>query len=129
MNTKKNVVDVSPFLLFKSSADTETHRKRARDGDDDECYKDYGDDAESTSQRTIGSTGFDSVKMDEEEEIVAGEKEDHDDEDGVVNSYRRWPEGRERENLTVDSCSTRNDEKLMKEIEKNRMFWEACLAS
>lgn len=128
MNTMNNVVDVSPFLLFEASADSETHQEHSRDEDDDKCYDDYGDDDESSrSQSTSRLTSFDSIMIDEEEEEKdAGEKEDHDDGDGVVNSYL---ERRERENLTVDSSSTGNDEKLTREIEKNRMFWEACLAS
>ncbi|CAA7030477.1 unnamed protein product [Microthlaspi erraticum] len=126
MNTKNNVVeDVSPFFVFESSADSETHEERRQHGNanDDKGYGDYGNDAESTSQRTIGATGYDSVEMDEEEEVVVGEKEEHDDVE--VNSYRR----KESENLTVDRSSTGNDEKLIREMEKSRMFWEACLSS
>ncbi|KAG2260895.1 hypothetical protein Bca52824_080189 [Brassica carinata] len=131
MNTKNNVlVDVSPFLLFEVSADSETHEEQGgHEGDDDD--KDYGNDAESTSQVTGGSAGFDSVEMDEEEkeeELVTGEKEEHDEEE--VNSHGRWPERREDESSNVDSSSTRNDGRLTRrKIEKDRMFWEACLAS
>ncbi|KAL1197869.1 hypothetical protein V5N11_027511 [Cardamine amara subsp. amara] len=105
MNTKNNVVDVSPFLLFETSADSaETHQERDNIGDDDQGYADYDDD---------------------EKEVVAGEKKNHDE----VSSYQRWTERKEGEIMTVDTSSTRNDEKLAREIEKNRMFWEACLAS
>ncbi|CAL9245325.1 unnamed protein product [Arabidopsis halleri] len=121
--TKNNVVEVSPFLFMEASADSETtHQERGHDGDDVKGREEYGEDAEScrcetsTSQRTSRSTDFDPV---EEEADVAGENEDDDDEDGEVNSYRR-----DGGKLTVDSSS-----RLMSEIEKNRMFWEACLAS
>ncbi|CAB87744.1 putative protein [Arabidopsis thaliana] len=131
--TKNNVVEVSTFLFFEASADSETtHQERGHDGDDVKGCDDCGEDAEScrcemsTSQRMSRSTDFDTV---EEVADVAGENEGHVDEDGEVNSYRKWPERRDGENLTVDSSSTGNDERLMSEIEKNRMFWEACLAS
>lgn len=131
MNTKNSVlVDVSSFLLFEASADSETHEDQGgHEGDDD---KDYGNDAESTSQVRNGSTGFNSMEMDEEEEkeeeLDTGEKEEHDEEE--VNSYGRWPESREDESRRVASSSTRNDERLMRrKIENDRMFWEACLAS
>ncbi|XP_009116968.1 histone chaperone ASF1 [Brassica rapa] len=132
MNTKNNVlVDVSPFLLFEASADSETREEGGHVGYDD---KDHGNDAESTSQVTGGSADFDSVEMEEEEEekeeeLVTGEKEEEHEEE-EVNSHVRWPERRENESGSVDSSSTRNDERLMRrKIEKDRMFWEACLAS
>lgn len=131
MNTKNNVlVDVSPFLIFEVSADSDTREDQGgHEGDNDD--KDYGNDAESTSQVTGGSAGFDSVEMDEEEkeeELVTGEEEEHDEEE--VNSHGRWPKRREDESSNVDSSATRNDGRLTRrKIEKDRMFWEACLAS
>ncbi|RID47792.1 hypothetical protein BRARA_I04358 [Brassica rapa] len=131
MNTKNNVlVDVSPFLLFEASADSETREEGGHVGYDD---KGHGNDAESTSQVTGGLADFDSVEMEEEEEkeeeLVTGEKEEEHEEE-EVNSHVRWPEKRENESGSVDASSTRNDERLMRrKIEKDRMFWEACLAS
>lgn len=135
MNTKNNVVvEVSPFLLFEACADSETHRVKesGHEGDDVKGREDYVDDAEScrwetsTSQMRSRSTDCNPVK---EEVEVARENEEHDEGDGEVNSYQRWPEKRDRENLTIDLSSTGNDEKLISEMEKNRMFWEACLTS
>ncbi|KAF8089412.1 hypothetical protein N665_0506s0018 [Sinapis alba] len=128
MNTKNNVlVDVSPFLLFEASADSETHEEGGHEGDDDKYNE---NDAEYSTSQVMGrSTGFDSVEMDkEEEEVVTGEKEEHDEEE--VNSHKRWSERTENESRSVDSPSARNDERLMRrKIEDDRMFWEACLAS
>ncbi|ESQ43772.1 hypothetical protein EUTSA_v10006446mg [Eutrema salsugineum] len=131
MNTKNNLVDVSPFLLFEASADSETRQECGHESGDDKGHEEYAKDAESTSQKTSsGSTGSDSVEnMDEEEDVVAGEKEESDDGDGEVNSYRRWPEMSDCEKRTVGSSSTGNDERLLSEIEKNRRFWDSCLAS
>ncbi|CAA7030587.1 unnamed protein product [Microthlaspi erraticum] len=61
MNTKNNVVeDVSTFFVFEASADSETHEERRQHGNanDDKGYEVYGNDAESTSQKTIGGTGY-----------------------------------------------------------------------
>ncbi|EOA24925.1 hypothetical protein CARUB_v10018216mg [Capsella rubella] len=135
-----NVVEVSPCLLFEASGDSENHhQERGLEGDDVlKGHEDHSDDdAESCrcgSQMTSRSTDHDPVEEEEEEEEeeeaeVAGENEDHDDGDGEVNSYGRSPEKRDRENRTVDLSSTGNDERSISEIEKNRMFWEACLAS
>ncbi|XP_010468899.1 PREDICTED: uncharacterized protein LOC104749020 [Camelina sativa] len=133
MNTKNNVVEVSPFFLFEASGDSESHHQEehGHEGDDSKGREDHGDDAEScrcepssTSQRTRRSTDLDLVGQKEEEGEVAGENEDHDDGEGEVNSYRRWSERRDR-----DSSSTGSEERLVSEIEKNRVFWEACLAS
>ncbi|XP_010512697.1 PREDICTED: uncharacterized protein LOC104788632 [Camelina sativa] len=128
MNTKNNVVEVSTFLLFEASGDSESYdQEHGHEDDDAKGREDHGDDAESymcetstSPRRTSRSNDVDPV----EEEEVAGENEDHDDGEGEVNSYRRWPERRDR-----DSSSTGRDERLISEIEKNRMFWEACLAS
>ncbi|KFK37549.1 hypothetical protein AALP_AA4G271100 [Arabis alpina] len=129
MNMTKSVFDVSPFLLFEASADSEA----GHDGvDDDQCVNDYdGDDdmdescsASScetscvtwTSQRPSGLLGVDHAEETvEKERDVAGEEEEDDNGEGEVNSYRRC----KRENLAVE----------MSEMDKSRLFWEACLAS
>ncbi|WZZ18238.1 hypothetical protein YC2023_111327 [Brassica napus] len=120
MNTKNNVlVDVSPFLLFEASADSETREEGGHVGYDD---KGHGNDAESTSQVTGGLADFDSVEMEEEEEkeeeLVTGEKEEEHEEE-EVNSHVRWPEKRENESGSVDASSTRNDESLVVKLEIN----------
>lgn len=124
MNTTKSVLfDVSPFLLLEASADSEA----GHDGLDDECFNDYdGDDIDEscsassyetscvtwTRQRPNG-LGFEAEDTVKEEREAGVEEED--DGEGEVNSYRRC----QRENLAVE----------MSEIDKSRMFWEACLAS
>ncbi|XP_010525249.1 PREDICTED: uncharacterized protein LOC104803071 [Tarenaya hassleriana] len=115
-----SVVDVSPFLLFEATADSETdcHIPDTRDDDDD------NDDAEScragscetpfaTTSRVSGS-GFDSATVEEEE----GEE---------VNSYGKWAR-RENQKLVVDLSASKGKERAS-EMERSRLFWEACLTS
>ncbi|KAG7570878.1 hypothetical protein ISN45_Aa04g034140 [Arabidopsis thaliana x Arabidopsis arenosa] len=120
-----NVFDVSPFLLLEASADSEAGHDSV---DDDKCVKDYDIDESCsasscetscvtrTSQRPISDLD-DTVN----EERDAGE-EDDDDGEGEVNSYVRCGRS-QRENLAVDSGA------VVSEMDQNRMFWEACLAS
>ncbi|ESQ39443.1 hypothetical protein EUTSA_v10001672mg [Eutrema salsugineum] len=150
MNTAKKVFDVSPFLLLEASADSETYgdgggAAQIEGGHDresiinDDNYVDDGDETDDescsassyetscvtwTSQRPSGS-GFDpeGTVNDQERVLAAGEEED-DDGEGEVNSYRRC--GRiQRENLAVDSDA----DAAVSEMDKSRLFWEACLAS
>ncbi|EFH56594.1 hypothetical protein ARALYDRAFT_322437 [Arabidopsis lyrata subsp. lyrata] len=98
-----NVFDVSPFLLLEASADSEAGHDSV---DDDKCVKDCDIDescsassCETSCQRPI-----------------------NDDGEGEVNSYIRCGRS-QRENLAVDSGA------VVSEMDQNRMFWEACLAS
>lgn len=138
MNTTKEVFDVSPFLLLESSADSDTYRcdggeqiEGAHDGEpnvNNNYYADRDEIDESctanfyeTSSMTTWRPSFDPEDtVTEEIVLTAGEEED---EDGEVNSYIIRYRTSQRENLTVDSSP------VVSEMDKNRMFWEACLAS
>ncbi|KAL9844521.1 hypothetical protein AtNW77_Chr2g0271151 [Arabidopsis thaliana] len=113
MNTTNNVFDVSPFLLLEASADSEA-------GHDSSCSA-SSCETSCVSQRT-SLLGFD-LQDDtvNHEERDAGDEEDEDGE-GEVNSYIRCGRS-QRENLAVDSAA------VVSEMDQNRMFWEACLAS
>lgn len=128
MNTTNNVFDVSPFLLLEASADSEAGHDSV---DDDKCVKDYDLGHESSSASSCETScvsqrtsllGFD-LQDDtvNHEERDAGDEEDEDGE-GEVNSYIRCGRS-QRENLAVDSAA------VVSEMDQNRMFWEACLAS
>ncbi|XP_010438534.1 PREDICTED: uncharacterized protein LOC104783385 [Camelina sativa] len=132
--TTKNVLDVSAFLLLEASADSEAGHGGV---DDDKCVKDIDDDDEScsascscemscitwtshTPDRQLEFAVEDTVKeetdaAEEEEE----EEEEEEDGEGEVNSYIRSCGRSQRENLAV----------AISEMDQNRMFWEACLAS
>ncbi|CAN6979376.1 unnamed protein product, partial [Brassica oleracea var. botrytis] len=141
MNTTKKVLDVSPFLLLESSADSDSYRQGggadqiegAHDGEPNVNNNDYADRDDTdesctanpyeTSCVTTWRPIFDAEDTVKEEIILtAGEEEDEDGE-GEVNSYIIRYMRSQRENLTVDSSA------VVSEMDKNRMFWEACLAS
>ncbi|XVF21873.1 hypothetical protein REPUB_Repub12eG0127000 [Reevesia pubescens] len=150
MDIKSKIVDVSSFLLFEATGDSEAGYfdpamsdfiNHADNNDDDD------DDAESCSCDTTTSDfllpgvgnqlnygledkanvdGDDHHEDEEDGEVVEQQKEIHlyekcrDDQrinGGVAN------EKKSSSAVSVDSTKTMN------EMEKNRLFWEACLAS
>ncbi|CAN8285731.1 unnamed protein product [Cochlearia groenlandica] len=153
-NTKK-VYDVSPFLLLEASADSETYQDGGftaaqilGGGEDDNACTingDYDDDIESCSaccyERSSGVTWTSermnnrscleqedySVKEEEKVLLFAEEEEKEEEEgEGEVNSYVR------RCGMSIDQAIDESSARaavVMSEIDKSRMFWEACLAS
>ncbi|XVE73232.1 hypothetical protein DITRI_Ditri11bG0100600 [Diplodiscus trichospermus] len=142
MDIKSKVVDVTSFLLFEATGDSEAGyfdpamSINHADQDDD-------DDAESCSCDTTSGFLPSSVREFnslEDKKLLAnvGDDDDHheDDEDGevvdqkAVHLYKKCRDdqrimAKEKKSsaVSVDSTSTVN------EMEKNRLFWEACLAS
>ncbi|KAL4369174.1 hypothetical protein GQ457_05G002490 [Hibiscus cannabinus] len=132
MENKSKVIDISSFLLLEATGDSETlcfDPAMSVDEDDD----DDDDDAESCSCDTPGVRELNELEQkanvgDEEEEegkVVELQKEpglhkncrngsDHQSFNGVG-------KGKKPSSASVDSPETLN--------EKNRLFWEACLAS
>ncbi|KAJ0239969.1 Myelin transcription factor-like protein [Hirschfeldia incana] len=137
MNTTKEVFDVSPFLLLESSADSDTYHggddqiEGAPDGEPNVNNNDYADrddidesctaNSYKTSSMTTWRPSFDPEDTVKEEIILTGGEEE--DEDGEVNSYIIRYRTSQHENTTVDSSP------VLTEMDKSRMFWEACLAS
>ncbi|XP_015891617.3 uncharacterized protein LOC107426044 [Ziziphus jujuba] len=151
MDMKKKVVDVSTFLLFEATGDSDEADSNCVDStmvdrDADHCDIVMGeDDAESCSwDLSDAPTVLDHELInggDRVEEYVYDddgrhreeeEQEDDDDDDDVVKPvYQAWGGNNNRLNhqkscVSVDS--TREFE-LLNEMEKNRIFWETCLAS
>ncbi|KAF8116067.1 hypothetical protein N665_0023s0045 [Sinapis alba] len=135
MNTTNEVFDVSPFLLLESSADSETYcdsggadqTEAAQDADGDDTDESCSANSYETScVTTTWRQSFDTEDTVKEEMILtaAGEEEEEDGE-GEVNSYIIRYRRSQRENLTVDSSAV----VVVSEMDKSRMFWEACLAS
>ncbi|XP_054804448.1 uncharacterized protein LOC129307494 [Prosopis cineraria] len=130
--------DVSRFMLFEATGDSEADgdaimddQSDGADGDDDD------DDAESFSYEGSESHNWDLVDQqlrghtpcvaDAECEHPDGKKNDEEEADVHGTSYCDDDEiqkHQHRSSLSVDSA-----QQLMDEMEKNRRFWEACLAS
>lgn len=147
MDIKRKVVDVSSFLLFEATGDSEAGcfdpalSAAAKDDDDDD------DDAESCSSSDLLPAGtVMELKYSLDEKLSANDGyDDHDhyedEEDGEVvdqikevHFYKKCRDDHQRSiingsvvaketSVSVDSTKTMN------ETEKSRLFWEACLAS
>ncbi|XP_050365602.1 uncharacterized protein LOC126784160 [Argentina anserina] len=121
-------VDVTPFLLFEDSGDSEAA---------DEVVSDVPmaeDDAESCSWDSADISSADElVIIDDDDEDDRGVREyrsyvdDHEEEEEVEMSsvYQRW--GHQLKS-TVSVDSTKEFE-MLNEVEKSKLFWETCLAS
>ncbi|XVE77706.1 hypothetical protein DITRI_Ditri13aG0084400 [Diplodiscus trichospermus] len=146
MDNKSKVVDVSSFLLFEATGDSEagcfdpaamsvTHHAEEEEEEEEE------EDAEScscngTSEFSPGVRQHNSL----EEKAKGGDDHHEDEEDGEVvdqkevGVYKKCRDDHRQINgvakeekassaVSVDSTETMNEK------EKNRLFWEACLAS
>ena len=136
MSTTK--FDVSPYLLLEASADSDGGgtvqivgaldggesivNDYYTDGDDKSCSASLYETScvTATSQRHSFDLEEDTVK---EERIFTTTEEEDEDGEGEVNSYIIRYMRSQRENLTVDSSA------VVSEMDKSRMYWEACLAS
>ncbi|XP_022728246.1 uncharacterized protein LOC111283869 [Durio zibethinus] len=141
MDIKSKVVDVSSFLLFEATGDSESGCfdpaisviNHDEDGDDD-------NDAESCSCDTTSDFLHRVRELNSlEEKVNVGDDHHEDEEDGEVVeqkevcAYKKCRDDYQNINgvakekkpstVSLDSTKTKN------EMEKNKLFWEACLAS
>ncbi|XP_028762301.1 uncharacterized protein LOC114720772 [Neltuma alba] len=132
----KGTVDVSCYLRFEATGDSEASCDPIKDPniacrisicDDDDAQSCCYDSSESVnSDQLINGYEPDEKRIedeDEEEVCVYGttyreeEEEDDDDDDCEIQVQKK-----------VRVCGDSGPKK-MDEMEKNRLFWEACLAS
>ncbi|XP_019058503.1 PREDICTED: uncharacterized protein LOC104817533 isoform X2 [Tarenaya hassleriana] len=115
-----NVVDVSRFLLFEATADSENGLGLPNVHDDDDDDEDNGydeGDAESCRvgpQETSCRTIIQMSGSDLDPETMDGEE---DEEEGEVNSYGKWAR-RENRNLVVGLSSTGKDRECIIKVRK-----------
>ncbi|KAF4382889.1 hypothetical protein G4B88_021672 [Cannabis sativa] len=125
--TNRNAVDLSSFFLFEVTDDSEFCSKF--DSEDTSVSLDE-DDAESCSwgisaddDRLYASIGYEHDSIGEEEFVIDYLEED-EDETTSDPAYRKWSSG---EINNIDS--TTKEFESLNEMEKNKLFWETCLAS
>ncbi|MBA0826478.1 hypothetical protein Goarm_011324 [Gossypium armourianum] len=146
---RSKAVDVSSFLLLEATGDSESGCSSdpamvdiSHDDDDDD-----DDDAESCSCDTApdvvhGVREIGGSLKNKFANVVEGvdDEDDDDDDDGVVEQkevqlYKKGCRDDERiKGVGVgkekkSSSSAENSSETMNEMEKNRLFWETCLAS
>ncbi|PON57207.1 myelin transcription factor-like protein [Parasponia andersonii] len=148
---ERNTVDASSFFVFEVTADSEscTQSDSAVSGAGESSVAALDeDDAESCSfdYRTDQFRPFDSDSLSgdefvidseylEEGEFDDGTDEEEEDETTSHPVHRKWsrtgeigvPEGNHKSVASVDS--TTKEFESLNEMEKNRLFWETCLAS
>lgn len=124
--------DVSPFLLFEASGDSEAAAEVVSDGPISVAMA--VDDAESCSCDSADISSADELIINGDDDDDHGDKayhshvddhEEEEEEEGGSSVYQRW--GHQLKS-TVSVDSTKEFERL-NEVEKSKLFWEACLAS
>lgn len=126
--------DVSPFLLFEASGDSEIASEVVSDVPISVAMAE--DDAESCSCDSADISSADELIMNGDDDDDHGDKayhshvddlEEGEEEEGGGGSsvYQRW--GHQLKS-TVSVDSTKEFERL-NEVEKSKLFWETCLAS
>ncbi|XP_044492755.1 uncharacterized protein LOC123216402 [Mangifera indica] len=121
---EKNVFDVSSYVFFEATGDSEADV--VVDPNIVTAVKHKDDDAESCSHNLSGfpfvcdvNNGLDAQAVHVDDEVEEGEE---------VQSYRTWP-GEEQNRPPGDKKKNDSSENVMSEMEKNKLFWETCLAS
>jgi hypothetical protein len=142
-------MDVSSFLLFEAMGDSEEdcdihHHPIVGDDQGDIATAMAimaDDDAESCSYDSFDSPTVDDLDDCDDLDLLQasvndddddGHDDDDDEEEEEGHSYPTWAvehnwklaAGRRKSSVSVDSGN-----EFMDEAEKNRLFWEACLAS
>ncbi|BAT95661.1 hypothetical protein LR48_Vigan02g110500 [Vigna angularis] len=133
---RKKPLDFSSYFCFEASGDSEEAHP-----DDPifacEMTRAYGDDEndDALSCNFEGSGAFDGAVFDEEENECCDD--DHDDEiakvtqdekSGVYGMSYCEDDDMEEEHMK-SHVSFDSGHEFVDEMEKNRLFWEACLAS
>ncbi|EEF41664.1 uncharacterized protein LOC8287200 [Ricinus communis] len=140
MDTKKRV-DLSSCFLVEASGDSEVgldpkDLAAAPDDNDDaescscdvsDCYYYYSCVGDNTNSGEVEEASVHGVTDHNKEQYQEHEDEDEDE----VQSYRTWVDGHiNGVQVNKKSCvSVESTSEPMNEKERNRLFWESCLAS
>ncbi|KAM2631857.1 hypothetical protein TB1_030580 [Malus domestica] len=155
LKRKKSIMDVSSFMLFEATGDSEADAISSDDHriicDDDHPMLSMADedDAQSCSCDSFDQNPSaddvlndlddrdDDHRYDDREDEKEEEEEEEEEEcSSVDNHHQRWSGetvgmplmGGHQLKSTASVDSTKEFE-LLNEVEKSRLFWETCLAS
>ncbi|KAK8521830.1 hypothetical protein V6N13_021910 [Hibiscus sabdariffa] len=135
---RSRAVDVSSLLLFEATGDSESGCNFDPVVADTNNREDDDDDAESCSCDTVLPC---VSEIDSLENRFANADDDDDDDDGVVEQrevqmYKKCCRDDRvnggfvaKDKKTSSDVLVENSNQTLNEKEKNRLFWEACLAS
>ncbi|OIW17408.1 hypothetical protein TanjilG_22520 [Lupinus angustifolius] len=125
MDMKKGTCEDTCYTLLEASGDSEADSYLSKG---EHAYEDYtaDDDAESCSYD--GSEICDAAELNGYNESLNHDDEDEKKDDSFYGtSYCEDDEMQEQHYKSCVSDDSRQE--LLDEAEKNRLFWEACLAS
>ncbi|KAG6593152.1 hypothetical protein SDJN03_12628, partial [Cucurbita argyrosperma subsp. sororia] len=132
--------DFSSYLLFEASGDSEVDSLADLEGstatlnlvefnDAKSCTKVEFNDAESCTDDTLDL--YDEFLRDENESEAEEEEEEDEEEDEEMFENDGVVESKAIGFTTSSSASidSTKEFKMLNDVEKNRLFWETCLAS
>lgn len=120
--------DVTFYMLLEATGDSEADCDSNKGEYANEIYTADDDDAESCSYDNESET-CDAAELNGYDDESLNADEDDQKKDGV-NCGTSYCEDDEMQEEHLKSCvSDDSSQELMDEMEKNRLFWEACLAS
>uniref|UniRef100_A0A9I9DAR2 Uncharacterized protein n=1 Tax=Cucumis melo TaxID=3656 RepID=A0A9I9DAR2_CUCME len=132
-NQGNHIEDISSYFLFEATGDSEADSSVDLESSSSASTTEFND-AESCTDDTPTMLCNNENEDDDDddgdgEEMVENDDDDHDDEDEeeeeVVESKAIGFSI--KSNASIDS--TKDDFKMLNEVDKNRLFWETCLAS
>lgn len=138
-----NVVDVSTFFIFEATGDSEADfddpNKAAtaattttttidRDNDDAESTCSQDDDLPADNFPFVNDKDEANGRYYDNVQVCIDDKEEEGEE---AHSYHpAWPQEQRNNKSSGHKNPVDSDhEELMSEMEKNKLFWESCLAS
>ncbi|KAL9435777.1 hypothetical protein AB3S75_021944 [Citrus x aurantiifolia] len=138
-----NVVDVSTFFIFEATGDSEADfddpNKAAtaaatttttidRDNDDAESTCSHDDDLPADNFPFVNDKDEANGRYYDNVQVCIDDKEEEGEE---AHSYHpAWPQEQHNKKSSGHTNPVDSDhEELMSEMEKNKLFWESCLAS
>ncbi|KAF3436372.1 hypothetical protein FNV43_RR23464 [Rhamnella rubrinervis] len=136
----KKFMDVSSFMLFEATGDSDeagdSDPTVADHYDHDHCDNNISDvamdldDAESCSwDLTDHSLVIDDHDLNGGDVLVEEYVYDDDEEEEVDPVYQKWGGASVDRYKSCASVDSTEEFELLNEVEKNRVFWETCLAS
>lgn len=130
----KNVVDLSSFFLVEATGDSEVDFDPnlaiidLADDDAESCSCDVSEDSCVGDLNGCEVEGCANVVDDQEEEQEQEQEKEKEKEE--IHVYHSWTGEHTETTAKQKSCvSVDSTNESMNEMEKNRLFWEACLAS
>lgn len=129
MDDERNVIDVTSFLLFESIGDSEADSDlNMANSLGQEINRDEVDDAESCSDYVgpieLCDFDHDQEEHDDDHEDDIDDEEEEEEEDGIDQVWSSY--GKVVLHKKSKVCV---DDSKMNERDKDRHFWETCLAS